>query len=197
MTQKTIDEKNPQSMGISCYVKCTSNKIDTAKENVRSINLNFDIRVGDKLVGKGNNLNINNIYPEDYADLCKAFGVQDIDENTPFYADLMTLLTQERKAAWSTAMERKEKKIDKDQADVTKDPDAITERQANLIGDMRKKSPEHDKVAKSFCDKLSLDGEAMLNKEQALKLIVELKKVEEKGEAPAKEPAKKKAAKNK
>lgn len=197
MEQKTIDSKSPESMGIKCYVRCTSNKIDTAKDDVRSINLNFDIRVGDKNVGKGNNLNINNIYPEDYTELCNAFGVDDIREDTPFFAELMTLLKKERQVEWNTAMERKDKKVDKDQADVTRDPELLTEKQEKFINDMIAKDGDLKEEANRYLADLELKKISEFNKEQATTLIKTMKEMLEEKLAPAaKEKPKKEAALN-
>lgn len=110
--------------GIICNVRCVSNKVDQAKDDVRSICLNFDIRgedtAGDmKNLGKGNNLNINNLTPGDYVQLCKAFGVSKIDDDTPIIAELFSATQHEDKEAWTTAMARKDKSVSEDQADVT------------------------------------------------------------------------------
>ena len=195
MEQKTITADSPEVRGIKCYVRCTSNKIDTAKENVRSINWNFDIRVGDQLIGKGNNLNVNNITPEDYEKLCKAFGVEDIDENTPFFAELSTLLTQELKQSWIVAMGRKDNKIDKDQADVTKDPNVVTDKQLGLIHDWKESDKALNKIVVNFLKESSLDHISKLNKEQANALITKMRKhndAEEKSEKKPKKPKKEK-----
>jgi len=196
--QEVLTDSEPETRGISCYVRCTSNKIDTAKDNVRSINWNFDIRVGDKLIGKGNNLNVNNITPEDYKSLCAQFGVEDIDENTPFYADLMTLNTKEKKQAWDTAMERKDKKIDKDQSDVTRDPDILTEKQEALIADWMKEDGSLILKVTDFCKELNVTEWTKLNKKQATELITKLKEARDKPPAEkAEEPKPKKAKKKK
>lgn len=191
MTQKTIDESKPEAMGIKCYVRCTSNKIDTAKENVRSINLNFDIRVGDELVGKGNNLNMNNVYPDDYRRLCEAFGVDNIDENTPFYAELMTLMTQERRQAWNVAMDRKDKKIDKDVTDVTRDPNLLTEKQEALIKDWTAKHKALEVETSRFLKDLGFSTISQFTKQNATDLIKTMKEIQEEGAQTEEKPKKK------
>jgi hypothetical protein len=202
MKQETIVDEKPDVKGIKCYVRCTSNKIDTAKENVRSINFNFDIRVGDQLIGTGNNLNINNISPETYILMCNAFGVEDIDEDTPFAADLMTLLNSEKKQAWIVAMGRKDKKVDKDQADVTKDPNMVTDKQLALIHDWKESDKLLNKIVVKFLKEANLDHISKLNKAQAQDLIAQMKPEEEeqflphaKDKSGEKEKAKKPAKK--
>lgn len=202
MKQETIVDEKPDVKGIKCYVRCTSNKIDTAKENVRSINFNFDIRVGDQLIGIGNNLNINNISPETYILMCNAFGVEDIDEDTPFAADLMTLLNSEKKQAWIVAMGRKDKKVDKDQADVTKDPNMVTDKQLALIHDWKESDKLLNKIVVKFLKEANLDHISKLNKAQAQDLIAQMKPEEEeqflphaKDKSGEKEKAKKPAKK--
>ena len=190
--QKTIVENGPERMGIKCYVRCTSNKIDTAKDNVRSVNLNFDIRVGDQLVGKGNNLNINNITPDGYAAMCQAFGVDDIDENTPFFAELMTLMTQELRQDWVTAMAKKDKKVDKDQTDVTRDPDLLTEKQEELIKDWAEKDEDCRSELEDYLGELDLESSGKLDKTQASEVITKMKKImDDKAQEQESKPAKK------
>ena len=129
MSQKTIDNQDAAkiaSLGIECFVKCVSNKVDQAKEDIRSLCLNFDIKAdvdGDiKLMGKGNNLNINNLTPDAYAAMCRAFGVDKIDESTPFVAVLYKTSDRAKQQEWIKERSRTEKKISPDQADVTEFP---------------------------------------------------------------------------
>ena len=145
---------------------------------------------------------INNITPEAYENLCIAFGVQDIDENTPFYAELMTLLTQERRKDWSMSMERKDGKIDKDQTDVTRDPNLLTVKQEALIADWMKEDGSLVLAVRDFCDDVDIKDWTKLDKKQASALISKLKERREaqteKAEEPKqKEPKKKKAEKKK
>lgn len=189
--QQKIGNGEPESKRIRCYAKCTSNKIDTAKGNVRSLNWNFDLRDDDdKMIGTGNNLNVNNITPEAYEKMCNAFGVDDITPDTPFYCELMTLFTQEKRIAWQVAMDRKSKKIDKDQTDVTEDPETISKKQLTFLNDkFVGKDKVYDKEIKSFLDDLKLKSIEKLNKHQGTAIIQTLKAIEE--ELQEKKPAKK------
>ena len=186
--QQTIEKSAPEDMGIRCYVRCTSNKIDTAKDNVRSINFNFDLRdEDDNMIGAGNNLNINNITPEAYEKMCKAFGVEDVTPDTPFYASLITLFTQEKIIAWRVSMDRKDKKIDKDQSDITEDPDTITEKQMGFIAEKFAGEPRLDDEIKKYLKDVKAKGLNVLNKSQASELILTLKEIaEEVAKAPKK-----------
>ena len=191
--QETIGNSAPEDRKVRCYVKCTSNKVDRAKGDIRSINFNFDLRdEDDKMIGTGNNLNINNITPAAYAKMCAAFGVDEITPETPFYAELVTVFTQEKRIAWQAAMSRKEKKIDKKQADITKPPKgkgkakdeeedkSITEKQVSYINDkFVGKNEKFDKKIKSYLKKLKLKDITEMDKHQATELIHGLKEMEE------------------
>jgi hypothetical protein len=174
--------------------------------------LNFDIRgedtAGDmKNLGKGNNLNINNLTPGDYVQLCRAFGVSKIDDDTPIIAELFSATQHEDKEAWTTAMARKDKSVSEDQADVTAfeetekqeairkgqenqktiPPEAIeTEGEETLTGKQlmfleknRNKSPEISKLVENAMTSMGVDSLSKLPKETATELIGDIKKRKE------------------
>ena len=109
---------------IECMVRCTSNKRDEVK-GTRSITLNFDIKNSEgELIGKGNNLNINNLTDEDYRELCDLFGVEKISDRTPFMAELMVATEHSKLAKWKERWGEIDKGLDKKQ---TKIPLEMTE----------------------------------------------------------------------
>lgn len=198
MAQKTITDSEATqlaSMGIECFVKCTSNKIDEAKDDIRSVNLNFDIKAevdGElKMVGKGNNLNINNITPEHYRALCGAFGIETIDTETPFVAVLYTASEHAKIQEWIKAMARAEKNIDDSQTDVT-DPNAATKKQGKYIDDLIEGKAGSKDAVVSFMNDHDIEEAATLDRELASELIDILKELPdaEEGKGSPKAPSK-------
>jgi len=188
--QKTLTEKEAgklASMGIECFVRCTSNKVDQAKEDVRSLCLNFDIKGKDsdgdtRNLGKGNNLNINNLTPGDYEQLCKLFGVNKIDDGTPMVAVLYHAADFKKAEAWKVAMARGEKEIPEDQADVTGydapedvEPEGtITKKQLKFINDLTGKL-ESDQLIEDALKEAAVNVVNQLSKEDASELIKKVK----------------------
>ena len=126
MAQKTIEGEELSkimNLGIECFVKVVSNKVDEAKEDIRSICLNFDPQVGDgedrTRIGTGNNLNINNVKPGQYAALCKALGVEALTEDTAIVAVIYKPSDKAKLEAWATARARQEQDIPPDQTDIS------------------------------------------------------------------------------
>lgn len=179
--QKAIDDGEVVSPGIECFVKCTSNKIDVVKDDVRSLCLNFDIQVGENFVGKGNNLKINNLTPGEYAALCQAFGVAKIDDKTPFCASLMTASTKARQEAWSTRMTRKDAKTDPSQTDIL-EGDA-TKKQIKFINDLRANKINGDEIYQECLTELDIESVDTIDKDSASTLIKNLQALEDKPDA--------------
>ena len=186
MAQKTIEDKELDrvaNLGIECFVQCVSNKIDEAKDDVRSIALNFDIKteVGGelKMIGKGNNLNINNVTPEHYAAFCAAFGVKGIDTETPFVAVLYKASDHQKHQDWIKARARSEKEIDENQSDITEDPDAATPRQDKFIADLLEKKEGAQEAIDKFFEDEEIEEGSTLTKKQASALIDVLKALED------------------
>ena len=196
MAQKTItgtEAVELASLGIECFVKCTSNKVDEAKDDIRSVNLNFDIKAeveGElKMVGKGNNLNINNITPEHYRALCGAFGVESIDTETPFVAVLYTASEHAKVQEWIKAMARAEKNIDDSQTDVT-DPNTATKKQGKYIDDLIEKKAGSKDAVTHFLGDNEVADDGTLDRDQASELIDILKELPdaEENEYPSHDP---------
>lgn len=200
--QQTVDGKNKgegMPVGIECFVRCVSNKVDTVKDDVRSLCLNFDIHVGGELLGKGNNLNINNLTPADYAKLCSAFGIAEIRDDTPFVATLMTAGTYERIEEWKLRMAKKDNKISEDQTDITEEfdgtPGGATTKQVKYANDLLAKKEGAKDALKVFLVENDLDEydpktgfrPEVLTKDQASELIEILKVLDDRVEEPEKE----------
>lgn len=188
--QKTVEGKDKgegMPVGIECFVRCVSNKVDTVKDDVRSLCLNFDIHVGGELLGKGNNLNINNLTPADYAKLCSAFGIAEIRDDTPFVATLMTAGTYERIEEWKLRMAKKDNKISEDQTDITEEfdgtPGGATDKQIKYANDLLAKKEGAKDVLIAFMEGNELEEydpetpfhAAVLTKDLASDLIETLK----------------------
>lgn len=126
MGQRTVEDKElseAMNLGIECFVKVVSNKVDEAKDDIRSICLNFDPRVGNEeeqtRIGTGNNLNINNVKPEQYKALCKALGVAHLNEDTAIVAVIYKPTDKAKLDEWVKQRARQEQDIPENQADVT------------------------------------------------------------------------------
>lgn len=203
MPQKTIEDEElaeVKNLGIESFVKCTKNSYDVVS-GLRSINLNFEIKIDGQLVGKGNNLNINNLTEADYTAILRTFGLDVLDDRTPFVSMLYTARDKEKVDEWLTARARQEKEIDDDQGDITEDPNKASKKQVKYVNDLAGKKLETDKVIQEHLDKLpGAESIEDMSRDEASALIDDLKLLEDaekpvkktKAAKPVKKPASKK-----
>ena len=196
MKQRKIVSDELADVGIESFVKCVSNKVDEAKEDVRSICLNFDIKAeidGEfKMVGKGNNLNINNLTPIDYAALCKSLGVNAIDTNTPFVAVLYTATQQAKREEWIKNRARSEKEVPESQGDITEDfngkrpANPASTKQKKFVKDLIRKKKGTVEVIKGYIKKMGVETfhVDMLSRDAATNLIDFLKNLNDLDDKP-------------
>lgn len=150
MAQKTIENKELSkvaNLGIECFVKVVSNKVDEAKEDIRSICLNFDPQVGEgeerTRIGTGNNLNINNVKPEQYRALCKALGATNgLTEDTAIIAVIYKPSDKAKLEEWAKQRARQENDIPQDQADVTEFDETEKQEQIRKGNENQKRIPD-------------------------------------------------------
>ncbi len=202
MGQKTIESEElakVKNLGIESFVKCTKNAHDEVS-GLRSINLNFEIKIDGQLVGKGNNLNINNLTETDYISILRTFGLTKLDDRTPFVSMLYTATGKAKVDEWITARARKEKEIDDDQKDITENPDKVSTKQKKFIKKLRESKVDGEEIYQKIVQGLNITVEE-LDRNTASELIDQLQLLKDRtkddcpeacGPAPKKKKPKKK-----